>query len=57
VVLQVVLGILTHSIPGSAALHALNAFAILVLAFTTARRARAAAPDTAAVDGRVGVPA
>ena len=54
VVLQVVLGILTHSIPGSAALHALNAFAILVVALTTARRAGAAAPAAATVDSRVG---
>ena len=52
VVLQVVLGILTHSIPFSAALHALNAFAVLVVAYTSARRAVA---DPAA--GAVAVPA
>lgn len=57
VVLQVVLGILTNSIPGSAALHALNAFAILFVALTAARRARATAPVAAAVDGRVGASA
>ena len=54
VVTQVVLGILTHSIPGSAALHALNAFAILVLALRTARGPAAAGPAAASVDGRVG---
>ena len=54
VVLQVVLGILTHSIPGSAALHALNAFAILFVAFTSARRAGAAPAATTAASPRVG---
>lgn len=33
------LGILTHSLPFAAALHALNAFVLLVVAFTSARRA------------------
>ena len=54
VVLQVVLGILTHSIPGSAALHALNAFAILVVALTAARRTRPAGPDVPVGQTRVG---
>ena len=54
VVLQVVLGILTHSIPGSAALHALNAFAILVVALTSARRAGAMAAPAAHADSRIG---
>ena len=53
VVVQVALGILTHSLPFAAALHALNAFAILVVAFTAARRATADAP-AAAVEQRVG---
>lgn len=57
VVLQVFLGILTHSLPFSAALHALNAFVLLVVAFTSARRAGAAAPVAAPVDVREGVSA
>lgn len=54
VVLQVVLGITSHSLPFAAALHACNAFLILVVAFTAALRARAQAP-TAVVEQRVGV--
>ena len=54
IVLQVFLGVLTHSIPGSAALHALNAFAILIVALTAARRASAAASPAAHADARVG---
>lgn len=48
VVLQVVLGITSHSIPAAIVLHALNAFAILVVAFTAARRARPAAGGSGA---------
>ena len=53
VVLQVVLGITSHSLPFAAALHACNAFLILVVAFTSAQRAK---PDAAAavVEQRVG---
>lgn len=54
VVLQVVLGITSHSLPFAAALHALNAFLILVLAFTSAHRAKGEAP-AAVVEQRVGV--
>ena len=54
VVLQVVLGITSGSLPFAAALHALNAFLILVLAFTAAHRARAQAP-AAVAEQRVGV--
>jgi hypothetical protein len=57
VVLQVVLGITAHSLPFAAALHALNAFLILVVAFTAAHRARAVAPAAAAADHRVEVSA
>lgn len=39
VVLQVVMGIALHSVPFIGALHALNAFLILAVAFTSARRA------------------
>lgn len=54
VVLQVVLGITSHSLPFAAALHALNAFAILVVAFTSARRAGAPVelPAAAPVEAR-----
>jgi heme A synthase len=54
VVLQVVLGITSHSLPFAIVLHALNAFVILVVAFTSAHRARADAP-AAVVEQRVGV--
>ena len=56
VVLQVFLGIFSHSLPAAILLHALNAFAIAVVAFTSARMARddAASAPTAS---RVGVPA
>lgn len=53
VVLQVVMGIAAHSLPFIGALHALNAFAILAVAFTSARRAR---PAATTADG-VSVPA
>ena len=53
VVVQVALGIATHSLPFAAALHALNAFVILVVAFTAAHRATADAP-AAVVEQRVG---
>jgi uncharacterized sodium:solute symporter family permease YidK len=55
VVLQVVMGIALHSVPFIGALHALNAFAILVVALQAAR----SAGDTslpAAPDARVGAP-
>lgn len=57
VVLQVFLGILAHDLPFSAALHALNAFVLLVVAFTAARRAGAGAPEAAPSEAREGVPA
>jgi heme A synthase len=57
VVLQVFLGILTHSLPFSAALHALNAFVLLVVAITSARRARDSVAAGSTVDARVGAPA
>jgi heme A synthase len=44
VAVQVFLGIFSHSLPAAIVLHALNAFAILVVAFTSARRAGAVAP-------------
>lgn len=53
VVLQVALGITTHSLPVAAPVHALNAFLILVVAFTSAHRARADAPAVV-VQQRVG---
>ncbi len=56
VVLQVVLGITSHSLPFAAALHALNAFLILVVAFTSAHRARPDAP-AAVAERPVGVSA
>lgn len=52
-VLQVALGITTHSLPVAAPVHALNAFLILVVAFTSAHRARADAPAVV-VQQRVG---
>lgn len=54
VVLQVVMGVAAGSLPFIGALHALNAFAILVVAFTAARRARDGVP-TAPAQPRVGV--
>lgn len=56
VVLQVALGIASHGLPSAILLHALNAFAIFVLAFTAAHRARPAAPAVPAKH-RVEVPA
>ena len=56
IVLQVFLGIFSHSLPAAILLHALNAFAIAVVAFTSARMARDDAASAAA-DSRVGVPA
>ena len=44
VVVQVVLGLSSHAVPGLAPLHALNAFAILVVAFLAARSAGEAQP-------------
>jgi hypothetical protein len=49
VVLQVFLGILSHSVPLSSSLHALNAFVLLVVAFTSARWAGAGAPAAVSV--------
>ncbi len=57
VVLQVVLGITSHSLPFAITLHALNAFAIFSVAFMSAHRARRTAPAAAAAHGRVEVPA
>lgn len=57
VVLQVFLGILTHSLPFSASLHAMNAFVLLFVAFTSARRARDVVATPAPVDVREGVSA
>jgi heme A synthase len=42
VILQVTLGLTSHSVPLLAPLHVLNAFAILVMAFTTGRHASVA---------------
>jgi hypothetical protein len=53
VILQVALGIALHGVPYVAPLHALNAFAILVMAFMAGRAASVAAsepaPDTVSV--------
>jgi hypothetical protein len=54
VALQIVLGITSHSLPFAAALHACNAFLILVVAFTAAHRARADVPPAAVAEQRVG---
>ncbi|MCU1589809.1 MAG: hypothetical protein JWP11_1065 [Frankiales bacterium] len=51
VLLQVILGIALHGVPYVAPLHALNAFAILVVAYQTGKRAGGSAelPASAAV--------
>ena len=53
VVLQVALGIGSHAVPLAIVFHALNAFAILVVAFTAAQRAGADVP-AAVAEQRVG---
>ncbi len=53
VVLQVVLGITSHSLPFAIVLHALNAFVIMGVAFTSGHRARPQSP-AAAVEQHVG---
>lgn len=56
VVLQVMLGFTAHSLPAAALLHVLNAFAILVVAFTSARRAGAPiVPVATSVETRTSV--
>jgi hypothetical protein len=55
VALQVALGIASHSLPFAIVFHALNAFAIFVVAFTAGHRARAAVPAGVPVQSRVGV--
>jgi hypothetical protein len=57
IVLQVVLGIASHSLPYAILLHALNAFLILGLAFTSAHRARPAAAADVPAQSRVEVTA
>lgn len=49
VVVQVFLGIFSHTLPAAIILHALNAFAIFLVALTTARRPVPAAPAPAPV--------
>ena len=47
VVVQVVLGLVSHSVPYLGPLHALNAFAILVLAYQAGQRATSPMPAAA----------
>jgi hypothetical protein len=55
IVLQVVLGIASHSIPFVILLHVINAFGILVMAFLAGQSARTTVASHAAVEAPVAV--